>query len=132
MLALLCCAQAFSSCGKWGYSLLWCKGFSLWWLPLLQSTGSRHAGFSSCGSWALECRCSSCGTGALLLLSMCNLPRPGLKPMSPALTGRFLTTAPPGESQVMLLKTMICRLGHKTTTICWFTSHIYNEVTKKV
>ena len=33
-----------------GYSLLQCAGFSLWWLPLLQSTGSRHAGFSSCGT----------------------------------------------------------------------------------
>ena len=27
-----------------GYSLLRCVGFSLWWLLLLQSTGSRHAG----------------------------------------------------------------------------------------
>ena len=27
-----------------------------------------------------------------------NLPRPGLKPVSPALAGRFLTSAPPGKS----------------------------------
>ena len=33
-----------------GYSALWCAGFSLRWLLLLQSTGSRHAGFSSCGT----------------------------------------------------------------------------------
>ena len=32
------------------YSSLQCVGFSLWWLLLLQSMGSRHAGFSSCGS----------------------------------------------------------------------------------
>ena len=32
-----------------GYSSLWCTGFSLQWLLLLQSTGSRHVGFSSCG-----------------------------------------------------------------------------------
>ena len=32
-----------------GYSSLWCAGFSLQWLLLLQSTGSRQAGFSSCG-----------------------------------------------------------------------------------
>ena len=25
-----------------GYSSLWCMGFSLWWLHLLQSMGSRH------------------------------------------------------------------------------------------
>ena len=30
-----------------GYSSLWCAGFSLRWLLLLWSTGSRRAGFSS-------------------------------------------------------------------------------------
>ena len=35
-----------------GYSLLWCAGFSLRWLLLLQSTGSRPMGFSSCGTRA--------------------------------------------------------------------------------
>ena len=34
-----------------GSSLL-CAGFSLRWLLLLRSTGSRHVDFSSCGSWA--------------------------------------------------------------------------------
>ena len=37
---------------SWGYSLLRCEGFSLRWLLLLQSTGSRRAGFSSCGTCA--------------------------------------------------------------------------------
>ena len=31
-----------------GYSSLRCAGFSLQWLLLFQSTGSRHVGFSSC------------------------------------------------------------------------------------
>ena len=35
-----------------GYSLLRCVGFLLWWLLFLWSTGSRHAGFSSCGTRA--------------------------------------------------------------------------------
>ena len=35
-----------------GYSSLQCAGFSLQWLLLLQSMGSRHVGFSSCGTWA--------------------------------------------------------------------------------
>ena len=35
-----------------GYSSLRCTGFSLRWLLLLWSTGSRCAGFSSCGSRA--------------------------------------------------------------------------------
>ena len=34
---------------------------------------------------------------------MWDLPRPGLEPMSPALAGGFLTTAPPGKPQDLLL-----------------------------
>ena len=34
-----------------GYSSFWFAGFSLWWLLLLWSTGSRRTGFSSCGTW---------------------------------------------------------------------------------
>ena len=37
-----------------GYSSLRCSGFSLRWLLLLQSMGSRHAGFSSCGTRAQQ------------------------------------------------------------------------------
>ena len=54
-----------------GYSSLWWAGFSLRWLLLLWSTGSRHAasvvvthGLSSCRSRALERRLSSCGARA--------------------------------------------------------------------
>ena len=43
-----------------------CAGFSLRWLLLLQSMGSRHVGFSSCDSWALEHRLSSCGAMGLV------------------------------------------------------------------
>ena len=46
------------------HPLLWCVGFSLRWLLLLWSTGSRRVGFSSCASRALERRLSSCGTRA--------------------------------------------------------------------
>ena len=35
-----------------GYSSLRCVGSSLQWLLLLWSVGSRHVGFSSCGTWA--------------------------------------------------------------------------------
>ena len=70
-----------------GYSSLWCAGFSLRWLLLLRSTGSRHAVFSSCGLWALERRLSNCGTRAQLLRGMWDLPGPGLEPVSPALAG---------------------------------------------
>ena len=81
-----------------GYSLLRCVGVSLRWLLLLRSTGSRHVGFSSCGSRALECSLSSCGAQASLFRGMWDLPGPGLEPVSPALVGRFLTTEPPGKA----------------------------------
>ena len=47
-----------------GYSLLQCAGFSLQWLLLLQSTGSRRSDFSSCDTCTLERRLSSCGSRA--------------------------------------------------------------------
>ena len=50
-----------------GYSLLRCTGFSLRWLLLLQSTGARRTGFSSCGTRAsvvVARRLSSCGAWA--------------------------------------------------------------------
>ena len=68
--------------------------------------GSRHAGFSSCGtraqqSWLTGSRAqfSSCGVQASLLRGMWDLPGPGLEPVSPALAGGFLTTVPPGKSK---------------------------------
>ena len=42
-------------------------------------------------------RLSTCGSWAQLLRGMWDLPGPGLEPMSPALAGGFLTTAPPGK-----------------------------------
>ena len=46
---------------------------------------------------------SSCGSRAYLLRGMWDLPEPGLEPMSPALAGRFLTTAPPGKPLIVVL-----------------------------
>ena len=72
-----------------GYSSSRCVGFSLRWLLLLRGMGSRRAGFSSCGS------------RAQLLRGMWDLPGPGLEPVSLALAGRFLTTAPAGKPNEM-------------------------------
>ena len=33
-----------------------------------------------------------------------NLPNPGIKPVSPALTGRFFTTEPPGKPSMLVVK----------------------------
>ena len=54
-------------------------------------------GLSSCDSWALQHRLRSCGAWTYLLRCMWDLPGSGLEPVSPALAGRFLTTAPPGK-----------------------------------
>ena len=83
-----------------------CSGFSF--------CGARalgRVGFSSCGSRALEHRLSSCGPRAYVLRSLWNLPGPGLEPVSPALAGGFLTTAPPGKSRHawFFLGTLVCR-----------------------
>ena len=97
-LGLHCCMRDFSSCRvSEGYSSLQCASFSLRWLLLLRSTGSRCTAFSSCSSRVLERRLSSCGARAYLLRGMWDLPGPGLEPVSPALAGRFSTTAPPGK-----------------------------------
>ena len=53
-----------------GSSSLWCMAFSLQWLLLLPSSGYRHAASI---------------VAAQLLLGMWYLPRPEIKPVSPAL-----------------------------------------------
>ena len=92
--------QAFSSCGEQGLLFVAVRvcGLLIAVASLVGSMGSRYAGFSSCGLWALERRLSSCGARALLLRGTWALPEPGFESMSPALPGRFLTTAPPGKS----------------------------------
>ena len=52
VLGLRCCAWAFSSCGDQGLLFVAVCGLLIQWLLFLQSTGSRHVGFSSCGMWA--------------------------------------------------------------------------------
>ena len=80
--SLLCRGFAVSG----GYSSMQGTCFSLWWCLLLQNTGSRRVGFSSCG------------TQAQLPCSMWNLPRPEIEPVSPVSAGGFLSAAAPGKS----------------------------------
>ena len=44
------CVRISLAVANGSYPSLRCMGFSLQWLLLLQSLGSRHAGFSSCGA----------------------------------------------------------------------------------
>ena len=86
-----------------GFLQLWQAGATL----RCSAQASHCGGFSCCGvralgTRALEHRLSSCGSRAQLLRGMWDLPGPGVEPMSPALAGRFLTTAPPGEAPGIL------------------------------
>ena len=47
--------------------------------------------------WFLGSRVASCAAQAQLLLDRWDLPRPGIKPVSPAFAGGFLTTGPAGK-----------------------------------
>ena len=93
--ATLRCGARASHCG--GFSCCGAQALGAW------ASAVVARGLSSCGSRALECRLSSCGTWASLLRSMWDLPGPGLKPVSPALAGGLLTTAPPGKSSAGIL-----------------------------
>ena len=110
VLGLHCCTRAFQlrrarAALRCGARASHCGGFSC---CRAQALGARASvvvvrELSSCGSRAPECRLSSCGARAQLLCGMWDLPRPGLEPVSPALAGGFLTTAPPGKPQRNLM-----------------------------
>ena len=104
VLDLRFCARAFSSCGKRGPLLIAVRGP----LTIAASLVAEHR--------LQTHRLSSCGSRAHLLRGMWDLPRPGLKPVSPALSGRFSTTAPPGKPQRSILKTKKFQLCLKPLT----------------
>ena len=85
VLSLRFCARAFSSCGKWGPLFIAVRGPPTFAASLV-------------AEYRLQMRrLSSCGSRAQSLRGMWDPPRPGLKPVSPALAGRLSTTAPPGK-----------------------------------
>ena len=72
-----------------GCSLAVVRRLVIVWLLLL-NVGSSYAAarqFSSCGSQDLKHKLRHCGVQAYLPCSMWNLPRPGIKHMSPAWAG---------------------------------------------
>ena len=87
-----------------------CSGFSCCGARALGTWASvvvAH-GLRSCGSGAVECRLSSCGTRAQLLHGIWDPPGPELEPMFPALAGGLLTTVPPGKSLQLFFKVTAC------------------------
>ena len=82
------CARALSSCGKWGPLLIAVRGPLIIAASLVAEHRLQTRRLSNCGSWAQSLR------------GMWDPRRPGLEPMSPALAGRFSTTAPPGKPRM--------------------------------
>ena len=85
VLGLCFCVRVFSSCGEQGPLSIAVRGPP----TIAASLVAEHR--------LQTCRLSDCGSRAQLLRGMWDLPRPGLKPVSPALASRFSTTAPPGK-----------------------------------
>ena len=85
VLGLRFCARAFSSYGKRGPLFIAVRGP----LTVAASLVAEHR--------LQTRRLSSGGSRDQSLRGMWDLPGPGLEPVSPALAGRFSTTAPPGK-----------------------------------
>ena len=82
-LGLQCSARALSGCSEQGLLVTVVLRLLGAVASLLQSVGSRRAGFSSCDSQAPEHRLSSCDARAQLLLHAWDLPGPGVGPCTP-------------------------------------------------
>ena len=100
----------FGCAGSW---LLWAGCLQLWWVeatPCCSELTSHWGGCFCCWAQALvvvACRLSSCGTWTQQLRRTGSVAlrhvkpsrfRSRIEPVSPALKGRFFSTAPPGKS----------------------------------
>ena len=84
-----------SSCGEWGPLFIAVHGP----LTVAASLIAEHR--------LQTRRLSNCGSRAQLLRGMWDLSRPGHEPVSPALAGRFSTTAPPGKPLYFIFDCLI-------------------------
>ena len=98
VLGLRFCARAFSSCGKRAPLFITVRRP----LTIAASLVAEHR--------LQTRRLSNCGSRAQLLCGMWDLPIPGLEPVSPALAGRFSTTAPLGKPRNFLITVAILLL----------------------
>ena len=113
-LGLCCCTWAFSSHGEWRLlSSVAVHRFSLWWLLMLQSTGSRVRGLS----------CPMAG-GIF----------PKIKLVSPALQGGFLTTGPSkNASHTATSWCLRFKISHLTNSASQFTDlNLHREMEDQI
>ena len=130
------CARAFSSCGERGPLFIAVHGpLTVAASPIAEHRLQTHS-LSGCGSQAQLHRLSGCGSWAQLLRGVWDLPGPGLKPVSPALAGRFSTTAPPGKPRPsFLMQELDFKFSSRHCFICishilifLFYSHLFLSV----
>ena len=84
--------QAFSTCSKPGLLFIAVLRLLTAMASLVSDTGSRRMGFRNCCLWVVV-HGLSCSSARGILV-----PQPGIKPMTLALTGRFLTIRSPVKS----------------------------------
>ena len=104
-----CCCSGISLVVRRRSSLAAGPGLLIQRLLWLWSTGSRCTGFSSCNRGAHQLWCKGSGapapqfrhTGSAALWHV-ESSRPGIKPVSPALAGRVLSTVPLGKSGLLI------------------------------
>ena len=120
VLGLRFCARAFPSCGKWGPLFIALRRP----LTIAASPAAEHR--------LQTRRLSNCGPRAQPLRGTWDPPRPGPEPASPALAGRFPTTAPPGKPPLytfnkplpcMISQTQFLSLAAKNSDKNSFTSY---------
>ena len=108
VLGLRFCARVFSSCGERGPLFITVRGPFTVAASLVAEHRLQTRRLINCGAWAQ------------LLHDMCDLPRPGLEPVSPALASRFSTTAPPGKPRSCFL------IAERARMLGWDNSEIKN------
>ena len=113
VLGLRFCARAFSSCGERGPLFIAVRGP----LTVVASLVADHK--------LQTLRLSSCGSRAWLFRSMWDLPRPGLEPVSPALAGRFSTTAPSGKPNSVFFFLRVIHVVVHISTLFRFITEYY-------
>ena len=113
-----------------GYSSLQCVGFSLWWLLLLQSTGSRRVGFSSCGTqpqllWLVGSRAQAQQLWHMGLVALRHLGSSWTRARTgiPCIGRRILNHCATREAQYMLYDS-ICIKFYEIQTNVWYMKYI--------
>ena len=113
-LGLRCCMQAFSSCSEWRLLFIAVRRLLIAIASLVAEHRLQVRGLQQLwhtGSVVVARRLQSAGSVVVAHRLSCSMacgifPDQGSNPCPPALAGGFLTTAPPGKSQIIMFYTL--------------------------